>query len=295
MKKLLLAALVAVVAVPLAGCASTTVIEAALGETFEVPIHRAASLPSENLQLTFQEVNEDSRCPTGVECVSVGQALYTVRFTHGETGETVTFVEPGGGGQATATFLDYVVTAKLRPYPEQEADIPPEDYSVSLTVSRPPAVDAAPEEDLAAMYAAVVRRLVMRDNGNGGPALELTNLYLVYVTRDATPIDPMAVPDPHILPAPLRDKITAQLADLADSITWVASLANLPLEGIGATVAGGGAVVSLGNVHPAESGTWRLYAGLYLGNLNGTGRVYILDNADGIWQVTGDTGAVWMS
>jgi len=215
-----------------------------------------------------------------------------VRFTRGETGETVTFVEPGGGGQATATFLDYVVTAKLQPYPDQEADIPPEEYSVSLTISRPPAVDAAPEDDLAAMYAAVIRRLVTQDNGNGGPALDLANLYLVYVTRDATPIDPMAAPDPHVITVTLRDKITAQLADLADTITWVASLANLPLEGIGATVVGGGAVVSLGNIQPAESGTWRLYAGLYLGNLNGTGRIYILGSVDGVWQVIGDTGTV---
>jgi hypothetical protein len=281
-KKLrLLSALVAVVVVPLAGCASNTAIEASLDETFEVPIHRAASLPSENLLLTFQEVNEDSRCPSGVECVSPGQAVYSVRFTRGGTGETVTFVEPGGGGQATATFLDYVVTAKLQPYPDQQAEFPPEDYSVSPTVSRPPVVDAAPEDDLAAIYAAVIRRLVTEDNGNGGPAMDVTNLYLVYVTRDATPIEPMAAPDPHVLPATLRDKITERLADLSDSINWVASLANLPLEGIGATVAGGGAVVSLGNVHPAESGTWRLYAGLYLGNLNGTGRVYILGNADG--------------
>jgi len=294
MKKLaLFAVLLVAVVVPLAGCASNKTIEASLDQTFEVPIHSAASLPSEDLHLTFQAVSEDSRCPTGVECVSAGQAVYTVRFTRGDTGESVTFVEPGGNGQATATFLDYVITAQLKPYPAQDAAIPPEEYLVSLTVSRPHVVDAAPEDDLAAMYAAVIRQLLTKDSAND--VLDLANLYLVYVTRDATPIDPMAAPDPHVLTPALRDKIAAHLSDISSKIQWVASMANLPIEGTGATVAGGGVVVSLGNVRPGEAGTWQLYAGLYVSNLDGTGRVYILGNTDGTWQVTGDTGVAWVS
>jgi hypothetical protein len=293
-KLILLAVLLAVAALPLAGCVTDTTIEAALGETFDVPIHQDAVLPAENLRLTFQEVREDSRCPRSVECVTAGQAVYTIRFTQGSVGAAVTFVELGGGGQAEASFLDYVVSANLQPYPEQPGDIPPEDYAVRLTITRPPLADALPEDDMAAVYTAVIHQLLTADNNAGGP-LDLTNLYLVYVTRDDTPIDPTATPDPHLLAATLRDKIAARLADLVTDIHWVAGMDAVSLEGTGTTVAGGGAFVSLGNIKDDGSGTFQVYAGLYVANLNGTGRVYLVSRVDGEWQVTGHTGVVWMS
>jgi hypothetical protein len=122
---------------PLGGCVSTSEIQAGLGRTFEVPIHGQAVLPSENLSLTFQQVGKDSRCPRGVQCVTAGEAVFTLRFTRGSAAAEVTFTGLGAD-PATAAFLDYSINATLLPYPEQAGGIPPEDYSVRLTVTRPP-------------------------------------------------------------------------------------------------------------------------------------------------------------
>jgi hypothetical protein len=100
MKKLVMLALALVAAaVPLAGCTSTSEIQSALGRTFDVPIHHDAILPAENLRLTFQEVGQDSRCPKNVQCVTAGQAVFTVAFTRGGAAARLTFTELGGGGQ----------------------------------------------------------------------------------------------------------------------------------------------------------------------------------------------------
>jgi hypothetical protein len=294
-KKLLLLALGLVAAVlPLGGCASNQVIEATLGQTFDVPIHREAFLPAENLRLTFQEVSKDSRCPRGVQCVTAGEAVFTVRFTRGSAAAGVTFTALGSD-PATATFLDYSIAASLQPYPEQAGGIPPEDYVVQLTITHPPVADALPEDDMAAVYAAVIRRLLTTDSNNPPGALDLSSLYLLSTTSDATPINPTAAPDPHLLTATLRDEISSQLADLSAGIHWVAGMDSLSFEGPNMTVAGGGVVISLGNIHPGDGETCQVYGALQVGSLDGTGRVYVLAKTDGTWQITGTTGPVWMS
>jgi hypothetical protein len=155
--------------------------------------------------------------------------------------------------------------------------------------------DVLPEDDLAAVYAAVIRRLLTTDNNAATGSLDLSGVYLSYVTSDATPIDPTAAPDPHLLAAALRDKITSRLADLDAGLHWVAGMGNVPLDASGATVTGGGVAVNLGNVLPGGAGTYQVYGGLYFSNSKGTGRVYLVAKVDGTWQITGTTGVVWTS
>ena len=296
MKKLVLLTVGVIAAVlPLAGCASSSEVTASLGQAFEVPIHHAASLPAEGLQLTFQAVTKDSRCPTGVQCVTAGEADYTVRITKGDFSASLAFNELGGGGFALATFLDYSVNASLLPYPETPDGIPPEDYRVRLTITHPPIADALPEDDMAGIYAGVIRQLLTKDNSFGTGSPGLSTVYLVYTASDTTPIERAAPPEPHLLAATLRDKISSRLADLSYVIHWVPGRDSLSFEGTGRTVAGGGVVISLGNIHPGENGTYQAYAGMYFSNLAGTGRVYIVKKVSGTWQVTGDTGVIWTS
>ena len=136
MKKLALVAFgLVAAALPLGGCAPASEIQATLGRTFDVPIHREAVIPSDDLSLTFREVSKDSRCPRGVQCVTAGEAVFSIRFTQGSAAAIVTFTGLDAG-QATATFLDYSVNATLLPYPEQAGGIPPEEYRVQMTVTR---------------------------------------------------------------------------------------------------------------------------------------------------------------
>lgn len=46
---------------------------AVLGQPFEVQIGKSTRIPSQKLDVTFERVTEDSRCPKDVECVWAGQ------------------------------------------------------------------------------------------------------------------------------------------------------------------------------------------------------------------------------
>ena len=66
--------------------------EANLNEAFTLGGRQEAVIAGENLRLQFDQVLEDSRCPTQVECVWTGQARIAI------------VVQPDGGEPSTVTF-----------------------------------------------------------------------------------------------------------------------------------------------------------------------------------------------
>ena len=58
-------------------------IEAQLDEEFELAINQTGRIQSENLEVTFWDVTEDSRCPVDVNCIQAGQATIRVRVSRG--------------------------------------------------------------------------------------------------------------------------------------------------------------------------------------------------------------------
>ena len=66
MKKTVAILLVALALLPgLAACAPARV-QASLGQEFTLKLGQSARIQSEGLTLTFNDVSEDSRCPSGV-------------------------------------------------------------------------------------------------------------------------------------------------------------------------------------------------------------------------------------
>jgi len=53
------------------------------GETFELKVGQAAVVEGGGIRVKFEEVLEDSRCPMGTQCVSVGQAMVQVSAHRG--------------------------------------------------------------------------------------------------------------------------------------------------------------------------------------------------------------------
>ena len=53
-------------------------VPATLGEPFKLALHQAAVFASEGLELRFEEVLEDSRCPPGMVCVWAGRVRIRV-------------------------------------------------------------------------------------------------------------------------------------------------------------------------------------------------------------------------
>ena len=150
------------------------------------------------------------------------------------------------------------------------------------------------EQTEADIYAAVVHQLYTRDH-SFGEAPNFPNIYLVEATNDT-------VGDPDILQAPSRRlpesiqvTITAALDDLPTKVKWAEDFLEVPRDNKTGVVKGNGAIITLGNIHFQEDGTAFVSASIYIANLAASGRTYIVERIDGVWQIVGDTGMMWIS
>jgi ABC-type transport system involved in multi-copper enzyme maturation permease subunit len=163
-------------------------------------------------------------------------------------------------------------------------------------ISPPPTPAAVISEvDQAAVYAAVVRQLYTVDHTFGDQPPNFPVVYLVRGTDDGVG-DPNAPhTGTHVLQDSTQTAITAALVDLPAEFLWVEDADNVPREAQTDTVADGGAIITLGNVHLQEDGSALVSAQLYFSMLGATGKTYVLEQVDGVWLVTGDTGVQWIS
>ena len=79
-----------------------------LGQEFSLMPNQSVSIGSESLELRFQEVINDSRCPVGVTCVWEGEVSCLVDITYmGSTSGIV--LTQRGSGQSVSSFKDYYI------------------------------------------------------------------------------------------------------------------------------------------------------------------------------------------
>ena len=108
----------------------------AVDQEIQLAFAQQSTLEGEGLTLSFMEVNEDSRCPSTVQCGSAGQARITIEAAR-----------PGFPHQSlalsthplatSADYSDFTVTLlEVAPYPAVPGQIPPEDYVATLVVTR---------------------------------------------------------------------------------------------------------------------------------------------------------------
>jgi hypothetical protein len=141
---LLVSASVALFGSPVAadGVARRTAVaqSARVGREFKIKAGRAVTLRGENLRLRFAPVVNDSRCPTGVECVWAGNAEVLIEVGAGGRGagstlrlNTNTSPERAGEGK----YRRYTVRlVGLSPYPRAGRKIRPGEYTATLLVSK---------------------------------------------------------------------------------------------------------------------------------------------------------------
>ena len=108
-----------------------------LDEPFALRVGQSAELSGTRLRIRFEQVRDDSRCPTDVVCVWGGNAR--MRLTVDADGEVET-VELNTGLDPQQAQVDGFVIAvvALQPDPRTTITIEPRDYVVSLRVTREP-------------------------------------------------------------------------------------------------------------------------------------------------------------
>jgi hypothetical protein len=111
-------------------------VTASLGQEFTLPAGQTAVISGENLKLKFVEVEGDSRCAKGVECVWAGEAKCLMLITYYKSLSSVVFTQSGGNENNQEVFQQYKVSFKLEPYPEYGKQIAPSEYKLVMTVTK---------------------------------------------------------------------------------------------------------------------------------------------------------------
>jgi hypothetical protein len=130
--------MITVLILPLAACGSTPAeVNANLGEEFSLSIGQTAIIKGQDLQITFEDVIEDSRCPSDVTCPWAGRDSSIIKIVEPSSQYRMVLTELGLTDQyTTATYQEYQISFNLRPYPVAEQTIRKGEYRLQLIVSK---------------------------------------------------------------------------------------------------------------------------------------------------------------
>jgi hypothetical protein len=108
-----------------------------LGDSFDLGVGESATLKNEGLTVTFNGVDEDSRCPSDVDCFWEGDAEVNVTISKPGYTPLNTVLHTTLSPQA-ASYNGYTVTLNgLAPYPVSTSTIDLDDYVATFTVTKP--------------------------------------------------------------------------------------------------------------------------------------------------------------
>jgi len=146
--------------------------------------------------------------------------------------------------------------------------------------------------DETGILTAVIRQVYTVDDTFGGQG-NFTSVYLLAVDDAETGAIPY-VSKARSVAAPVQQGTLAALTDLSAQFKWIASAGEAPRNEQNA-VQGNGAIITVGNIRVQDDGTVHVAASIYVGMLAAGGQTYVLERTDGVWKITGTTGAVWIS
>lgn len=108
--------------------------QAALGDTLQLSYGQTITLLPDNMEVRFDSVIQDSRCPLDVECVWAGMAEVKMWFRQNQveqTGVLNTLDDPG----FITVFGKTVRLIDVTPYPQSpDVIIPQADYKIRIVV-----------------------------------------------------------------------------------------------------------------------------------------------------------------
>lgn len=109
--------------------------EAKLGQPFELKPAESATI--EGLRITFEGVGEDSRCPSGGQCVWAGDAAAAFSIQKPPAAAARRTLHTSGRFERRTDYGDFVVRLEdLKPYPKDGEAIAADDYRAILIVTR---------------------------------------------------------------------------------------------------------------------------------------------------------------
>jgi hypothetical protein len=117
-------------------CASAMYTRQSQPQNVTLAIGQSVNVPNTGLTVSFQEVVEDSRCPTGVTCIWAGDA--SVRITiKTQDGSPSSYTLHTNAQPREVEHANYrVQLASVAPHPSGDAPPRREEYRVALAIER---------------------------------------------------------------------------------------------------------------------------------------------------------------
>lgn len=132
--KMTLASIVVAASLLLAPSCSERVPSFGLNQEFDIPFGQRVNVidGSNSFGIQFTDLIEESRCPTGYQCVWAGRALVELMMD-----STNAFTLSTEQQSDSAVYQDYIVELRaVSPYPEAGHTVDEEKYEVTLVVRR---------------------------------------------------------------------------------------------------------------------------------------------------------------
>jgi hypothetical protein len=106
-------------------------------DSVRIQVGQRISVEGGALEILFEAVTADSRCPKGENCAWEGDAVVALVFRSGDRPPTRLEVHTSAKGPSAVAYLNWAIRlAALEPYPVTGRTIPPADYVAILVVGR---------------------------------------------------------------------------------------------------------------------------------------------------------------
>jgi len=110
-----------------------------LSQTFTLKVGRSTSVDGEGIQVGFEAVVSDSRCPKGAQCIVAGDATIRVWLARGSQPHQTRELKTAPPDKAQAVIDSYRLTlSALTPEPTVDGTPRLSDYVATLVVARVP-------------------------------------------------------------------------------------------------------------------------------------------------------------
>lgn len=106
-----------------------------LNESVTLAVGEETAVDGTPLTIRFVEVQEDSRCPTGVDCAWEGVAVALLQVGDGTEQHTITLQARAGMRQSTGVAGYSLEIGALAPYPKYLETIDTGEYRLTLKVT----------------------------------------------------------------------------------------------------------------------------------------------------------------
>ena len=116
---------------------SITELHAQTGKQIKVGFGQLKTVPGTRIKVKFISVVEDSRCPTGVNCMWAGNAKIKIQISKSGKAAKAFELNTFGEQQQTALFEGYEIRlVGVNPYPKHGVETRKESYVATIAVSK---------------------------------------------------------------------------------------------------------------------------------------------------------------